>query len=94
MTSLTLSRPSDDAPRTPDACRFTLRAEAEPSALSRILENFALRNLVPDQLSARRDGEELVVSLTVAGLSDMESAHLEIRMMNILPVIEVTLERL
>jgi hypothetical protein len=70
---------------------FVLTAESEPSALPRILENFALRNLVPDHLEVHKDGETLLIRLHVAGLDARESAHLQLRMENILPVISVEL---
>ena len=39
------------------AARFTVIAEAFPGLLSRILEPFAKRDLVPDLVRATRDGE-------------------------------------
>jgi acetolactate synthase regulatory subunit len=66
--------------------QFKITAEIDPSALLRILENFALRNLVPDQLRSTTIGNQLVISVTVSGLSDQEVRHLTLRMQNILPV--------
>lgn len=62
------SNPSDYHSRT--AC-FSVRTEADPSALSRLIEFFALLNVVPDSFRSRRfaDGT-MVVSLKVRGLSD------------------------
>jgi len=71
---------------------FTLRAAAEPSVLPRILENFALRNLVPQKLESRQAGGDLVVSLSVCGLDETESRHLQLRMLNIVPVYSVDLD--
>ncbi|USG60538.1 hypothetical protein NBZ79_15335 [Sneathiella marina] len=73
--------------------RFYITAEIDPSVLPRILENFALRNLVPSHLQARRENDYLDVSLTVTGLSDQEAAHLELRLQNILPVQSVEMDR-
>jgi hypothetical protein len=41
------------------AARFTVVAEASPGLLSRILEPFAKRDLVPDTVRASRDGEAM-----------------------------------
>jgi hypothetical protein len=38
------------------AARFTVTAEASPGLLSRVLEPFAKRDLMPDTLRASRDG--------------------------------------
>jgi hypothetical protein len=46
---------SDDAPLV--AARFTVTADAFPGLLSRILEPFAKRDLVPDSVRAARQGE-------------------------------------
>ena len=46
-----------DCPDEPQvAARFTVIAEAFPGLLSRILEPFAKRDLVPDAVRAQRDG--------------------------------------
>jgi len=68
---------------------FRIRSALDPSALPRILENFALRNLVPLSLSARQVQEEMVIELSVAGLSQREEAHLRLRLLNILPVTSI-----
>ena len=78
----------------PCLSRFTIQSAIEPSVLSRIIENFALRNLVPENLLARRENGRLVISLTIAGLDPNVSDHLRSRMLNILPVVSVELERL
>jgi hypothetical protein len=41
------------------AARFTITADAFPGLLSRLLEPFARRDLIPDLLRASRDGEAL-----------------------------------
>lgn len=41
------------------AARFTVTAEASPGLLSRILEPFAKRDLVPDAVRAARQGEAI-----------------------------------
>jgi hypothetical protein len=68
MSTLETSSHSTVDSRT--AC-FSVRTEADPSALSRLIEFFALLNVVPDSFRSRRfsDGS-LVVNLKVRGLSD------------------------
>lgn len=41
------------------AARFTVTADASPGLLSRVLEPFAKRDLVPDSLRATREGEAM-----------------------------------
>jgi acetolactate synthase regulatory subunit len=41
------------------AARFTVTADASPGLLSRVLEPFAKRDLVPDSVRATRDGEAM-----------------------------------
>jgi acetolactate synthase small subunit len=55
---------------SPIAC-FAIRAAAEPGILSRLIELFAKRDLVPDAVQARRIGAErdlLAIDLQVDGL--------------------------
>jgi len=48
--------PSYDAGEPLVEARFTVTAEAFPGLLSRVLEPFAKRGLIPDTLRAARDG--------------------------------------
>jgi acetolactate synthase regulatory subunit len=41
------------------AARFTVTADPYPGLLSRVLEPFAKRDLVPDSVRATRDGEAM-----------------------------------
>jgi acetolactate synthase regulatory subunit len=41
------------------AARFTVTADAAPGLLSRVLEPFAKRDLIPDAVRASREGEAL-----------------------------------
>ena len=45
------------------ACRFTVLGEADPGLLSRLIEPFAKRGLMPPRLEAQSDGAVLRVSL-------------------------------
>ena len=49
------------------AARFTVTADASPGLLSRVLEPFAKRDLVPDLVRATRDGE--VIRAATSGSS-------------------------
>ncbi len=56
---------------------FSIQAEAEPSVMSRVLELFAKRNLVPSRWVSDLvgpGGRELSIDLQVRGLSG-ETAH-------------------
>ncbi|WP_245593561.1 hypothetical protein [Azospirillum halopraeferens] len=56
---------------------FTLRADADPGTLPRVLELFAKRGLVPAALRSDRlaDGETLAVEVEVTGMARAESDH-------------------
>jgi hypothetical protein len=54
---------------------FTLEAEAAPGLLPRLLQPFAKRDLVPDHLRARREGETLHVELGMTAMP-VEMVHL------------------
>lgn len=41
------------------AARFTVTADASPGLLSRVLEPFAKRGLIPDLVRATRDGDAM-----------------------------------
>lgn len=50
------------------AARFVLQVEAYPGALSRVLEPFAKRDLTPDALRVRREGEVLRADVAMAAM--------------------------
>jgi len=95
MPSLTLlhsSTPEPCAFPSPNLAHFVITSEIEPSALPRILENFALRNLTPHHMEVQQGGDQLHISLSVAGLTTQERDHLHLRLLNILPVLSVDLQ--
>lgn len=47
------------------AVRFRLLAEASPGLLSRLLQPLAKRDLVPDHIQARREGDAMRVEITL-----------------------------
>ena len=58
---------------------FTIAAAADPGVMSRALELFAKRGLVPSVWHGRLAGssqEELTIDVQVAGLSPQESRHI------------------
>ena len=74
---------------------YRLTAMREPSVLSRVIEMFALRDLIPENvccLEIAGAEPELVIQVQVRGLDRQHARHLAQRMRNIVPVREVTLE--
>ncbi|WP_207539020.1 hypothetical protein [Sabulicella rubraurantiaca] len=65
---------------------FTLQAEAAPGMLPRLLQPFAKRDLVPDQVKSRRAGEVLLVEL---GMDAMPANELHLVEGNLSQVIGV-----
>jgi hypothetical protein len=59
---------------TPSVTCFAVTADADPSALPRILGLFAARGLVPRRLYATHDGEALSFDLQIGGL-DADTAE-------------------
>ncbi len=55
--------------------RFELMAEADPGLLPRALATFARRDLVPDQVRARRRGTSLLIEI---GMDAMPSEMLHL----------------
>ena len=48
--------------------RFSLEAEAAPGLLPRLLQPFAKRDLTPDFMSSRRDGDGMRVEIAMAAM--------------------------
>ena len=72
---------------------FTVQAEVEPSVLPRVLEPFALRNLVPLAVHCRRERSGIRIEVAVAGLEAQVVEHLTRRLGQLIPV-ETVLARL
>jgi hypothetical protein len=58
-------------PQPPDLACFSVSAAAEPGTLSRLVEPFAKRGLVPSSLHARVIGDSLRVDFQVAMAPDL-----------------------
>jgi hypothetical protein len=74
---------------------YHLRAMREPSVLPRVLEMFALRDLIPHHVMCREvagDDPELLIEVRVRGLEADHARHLAQRMRNIVPVKQVALD--
>jgi acetolactate synthase small subunit len=50
------------------AARFTVMADATPGLLSRVLEPFAKRDLIPDTVRASREGEALRAEIALQAM--------------------------
>ena len=50
------------------AVRFLLSASAEPGLLPRVLQPFAKRDLIPERMQARREGDVLHVDILLLDL--------------------------
>lgn len=76
--------------------RYCVSAAVDPSALSRVIELFALRDLVPSRVSSRLvegTDPELRIDLDVAGLEDQEAEHLARRLGQFPCVLRVLVDR-
>jgi acetolactate synthase regulatory subunit len=59
---------SDFDPEPLVAARFTVTADVFPGLLSRILEPFAKRDLVPDSVRATRDGDAMRAEVALGAM--------------------------
>lgn len=58
-------------PVFPTTVHFTVSAAADPAALSRVVEFFALNDILPEVVRSRRfDGGLLTIDIKVRGLDD------------------------
>jgi hypothetical protein len=62
-------------PDGPVAVRFMLDADAAPGLLSRLLQPFAKRDLIPDRMWSHRSGEALHVEIALMAMP-AEMLHL------------------
>ena len=96
MSVLEVERAAPTLLNHPDpSFHYSLRAYREPSVLSRVIEMFALRDLIPHQVDCREvaaEEAELQIDVAVRGLDPMHARHLADRMRNIVPVRQVALE--
>lgn len=85
-------KPEEPNPE-PASSRYYVSAVADPSVLSRVVELFVLRDLIPSRVSCRRHaGDELRIDLEVAGLAEHEAGHVARRLRGIPTVTGVMLQ--
>ena len=70
-----MSSDSSATPRPTVAVRFMLDADAAPGLLSRLLQPFAKRDLIPDRMWSHRSGEILHVEIAMEAMPD-DAVHL------------------
>ena len=89
-------QPSTPAPRAAaETHYFQIQSEAEASALSRVLELFALRDLIPNEVICKRipDGDgSLHIHIAIDGMPPHQAANVAARLRNIIPIPRVVLE--
>lgn len=96
MTTAALSRSTPPEPL--DECalarRFSVRAAVEPSVLSRVVEQFVLRDLIPQSVTSQvlAGRAELRVDLEVTGLTTQQAEHVAQRIRQFPPVLGVLME--
>ena len=73
-------------PERTGAARFLLLVEASPGLLSRLLQPLAKRDLVPDRVQARREGDALRVEI---GLDAMPAGMVHLVAGNLAQVVGV-----
>lgn len=66
---------------------YSLTTACDPSALLRVLEMFALRNLIPDDVRCHTDGDCLTIMVRVRGLAPQMADHLVQRFSNF-PIVQ------
>lgn len=71
---------------------FTVTAYLEPSVLSRVVELFVLRDLIPHDVRCRTVGDdELRVDVAVCGLAQAKAEHVAARLRQFPTVLNVLL---
>ena len=54
---------------------FTARAERKPSVLSRVVELFVLRDLIPTRVACDADANGIRLEVVVDGLDEVQANH-------------------
>lgn len=84
---------NDNSRHSGNLVHFVVQALADPAALSRVVEFFALQNILPELVRARRfvDGE-LVIDIKVRNLDESRSAVIANKLGSCVLVSNVTVE--
>ncbi len=77
-------------PLRPDARCFAIHAAADPSVLPRVLELFAQRNFVPDNVACERRADSLAIVIVVSGMSEHAVAVVAAKLEQIVAVTGVS----
>ncbi len=89
-SSATTSSSRADRPATAATVRLTIRADATPGTLPRIVEQLALRNLVPTRMNLDQlPGDALMIDIWVRDVSDAVATRLAARCRAIIGVTSV-----
>ncbi len=80
------------APATTLNVRYRILAEASPGLLPRLLQPFAKRDLTPDSLLARRDGEMLLAEVLLHAAPAEMVALVAGNLGQVVGVVEVAVE--
>jgi acetolactate synthase small subunit len=85
--------PSEAPTPAPEpAFRYTVTAHFEPSVLSRVVELFVLRDLIPYDLHCRQVGDDgLRIDLGVRGMTPEQADHVATRIRQFPTVLSVLL---
>lgn len=70
--------------------RFDIRTISDAQALSRVLEHFALRTLIPDRVQVIRTGDVLDIVLEIDGMDDALTQLIEEKIRASVLVLEIT----
>ena len=85
--------PSSLAEASPARAHFAVRAVREASVLSRVVELFVLRGLVPTRVTSEAGAEHIRIELTVDGLEAAQADHIAQRIRQFPTVESVLLRR-
>ena len=81
------------APSVTEQVRYLIVAEASPGLLPRLLQPFAKRDLTPDAMHARRDGELMRIELLLHAAPAEMVALVAGNLGQVVGVVEVALHR-
>jgi hypothetical protein len=71
---------------------FGVRATADPQVTLRVLNLFAVRELTPDLLRVRRQGDELFLHIEQAGVDEVTATYIAEKLRTLIPVSHVDVE--
>ncbi len=93
MSSQSQAAPSASDESAPARSHFTVRAVCEPSVLSRVVELFVLRDLIPARVNCEANDERLTIEVVVDGMAADRADHVAQRIRQFPTVDSVLLRR-